>query len=202
MIDPRPVVLERNGVRLEPLTAEHRDGIADATADGDLWNLWFTSVPAPDQVAAYIADALAGQQDGQMLPWAVRELASGAIIGSTRYHDIMPTSDRVEIGYTWYGASWQRGHVNTACKLLLFGHAFDTLGCKVVGLRTDNFNFASQRAIEALGAKQDGVIRHHQTRRDGSVRDTVVYSVLATEWPDVRRHLELRLMRNRETRDR
>lgn len=202
MIDPRPVVLERNGVRLEPLTAEHRDGIADATADGDLWNLWFTSVPAPDQVAAYIADALAGQQDGQMLPWAVRELASGAIIGSTRYHDIMPTSDRVEIGYTWYGASWQRGHVNTACKLLLFGHAFDTLGCKVVGLRTDNFNFASQRAIEALGAKQDGVIRHHQTRRDGSVRDTVIYSVLATEWPDVRRHLELRLMRNRETRDR
>lgn len=202
MIDPRPVVLERNGVRLEPLTAEHRDGIADATADGDLWNLWFTSVPAPDEVAAYIADALAGQQDGQMLPWAVRELASGAIIGSTRYHDIMPTSDRVEIGYTWYGASWQRGHVNTACKLLLFGHAFDTLGCKVVGLRTDNFNFASQRAIEALGAKQDGVIRHHQTRRDGSVRDTVIYSVLATEWPDVRRHLELRLMRNRETRDR
>ena len=202
MIDPRPVVLERNGVRLEPLTAEHRDGIADATADGDLWNLWFTSVPAPDQVAAYIAAALAGQQDGQMLPWAVRELASGAIIGSTRYHDIMPTSDRVEIGYTWYGASWQRGHVNTACKLLLFGHAFDTLGCKVVGLRTDNFNFASQRAIEALGAKQDGVIRHHQTRRDGSVRDTVIYSVLATEWPDVRRHLELRLMRNRETRDR
>lgn len=202
MIDPRPVVLERNGVRLEPLTAEHRDGLADATADGDLWNLWFTSVPAPDQVAAYIADALAGQQDGQMLPWAVRELASGAIIGSTRYHDIMPTSDRVEIGYTWYGASWQRGHVNTACKLLLFGHAFDTLGCKVVGLRTDNFNFASQRAIEALGAKQDGVIRHHQTRRDGSVRDTVIYSVLATEWPDVRRHLELRLMRNRETRDR
>jgi N-acetyltransferase len=153
-------------------------------------------VPAPDGVQAYVADALAGQRDGQMLPWAVRDLASGAIVGSTRYHDIVPRIDRVEIGYTWYAQSRQRTHVNTTCKLLLLGHAFDTLGCRVVGLRTDNFNFRSQRAIEALGAKKDGVIRHWGERRDGTARDTVMYSILAAEWPDVRRHLELRLARN------
>jgi RimJ/RimL family protein N-acetyltransferase len=130
-----------------------------------------------------------------MLPWAVRELATGAIIGSTRYHDIVPDIDRVEIGYTFYANRWQRTYVNTACKLLLFEHAFDVLGCQVVGLRTDNFNFASQRAIERLGAKKDGVIRHHGARRDGTVRDTVIYSVLAHEWPDVRRHLGLKLNR-------
>jgi RimJ/RimL family protein N-acetyltransferase len=126
----------------------------------------------------------------------VRELSEGKIIGSTRYHDIVAAVDRVEIGYTWYGKSWQRSHVNTCCKLLLLGHAFDTLGCKVVGLRTDNFNFASQRAIEALGAKKDGVIRHHAARKDGSARDTVIYSILAKEWPDVKRHLELRMARH------
>jgi RimJ/RimL family protein N-acetyltransferase len=135
-----------------------------------------------------------------MLPWAVRELTTGAIAGTTRYHDIVPHIDRVEIGYTWYAARWQRTHVNTACKSLLFAHAFETLGCRVVGLRTDNFNFRSQRAIEALGAKKDGVIRHHYARRDGTVRDTVMYSVLAAEWPDVKRHLELRL-RRRTARD-
>ena len=131
-----------------------------------------------------------------MLPWAVRELATGLIAGSTRFHDIVPTIDRVEIGYTWYARRWQRSHVNTACKLLLLTHAFDTLGCKVVGFRTDNFNFASQRAIAALGAKHDGTLRHHQARRDGTVRDTVLFSILAHEWPDVKRHLELRLARN------
>jgi N-acetyltransferase len=130
-----------------------------------------------------------------MLPWAVRELTTGTIIGSTRYHDIVPDIDRVEIGYTFYATRWQRTHVNTACKLLLFEHAFEALGCRVVGLRTDNFNFTSQRAIERLGAKKDGVIRQHRARRDGSVRDTVIYSVLAEEWPDVRRHLELKLTR-------
>ena len=133
-----------------------------------------------------------------MLPWAVRELTTGAIVGSTRYHDIMPEVDRVEIGYTWYAKSWQRSHVNTACKILLMTHAFETVGCQVVGLRTDNFNFASQRAIERLGARKDGVIRHHHLRRDGSVRDTVMYSVIASEWPDVKKHLELRLERHRE----
>jgi RimJ/RimL family protein N-acetyltransferase len=128
-----------------------------------------------------------------MLPWAVRHLPSGRVIGSTRYHDIVLAAGRVEIGYTFYGQSWQRTHVNTTCKLLLLAHAFDTLGCQVVGLRTDNFNFASQRAIEGLGARKDGVIRHHQARRDGTVRDSVMYSILAAEWPDVRRHLEFRL---------
>jgi N-acetyltransferase len=193
VIDVKPTVLEGKGIRLEPLTDEHHDGLAAAATDGRLWELWFTSVPAPDGVRGYIAEALDGQKLGHMLPWAVRELESGTIIGSTRYHDIVPRIDRVEIGYTWYAQSRQRTHVNTTCKLLLLGHAFETLGCKVVGLRTDNFNFRSQRAIEALGAKRDGVMRHHVARRDGTVRDSVMYSILASEWPDVRRHLELRL---------
>jgi len=197
MIAPTPVTLEGDGVRLEPLAAAHCDGLAAAAADGRLWELWYTSVPAPEETAGYIDRALAGQRAGDMLPWAVRELASGAIVGSTRYHDIVAAIGRVEIGWTWYAAAWQRSHVNTACKLLLFAHAFETLGCRVVGLRTDNFNFASQRAIEALGAKRDGVIRHHWARRDGSVRDTVLYSVLASEWPDVRKHLSGRLARHR-----
>lgn len=196
MIDPRPTVLEGHGVRLEPLALEHHAGLAAAAVDGTLWDLWFTSVPSPENTPSYIATALANQAAGHMLPWAVRELGSGEIVGSTRYHDMVPAIDRVEIGYTWYAKSWQRSHVNTTCKLLLLGHAFDTLGCQVVGLRTDNFNFASQRAIEGLGAKRDGVIRHHAMRRDGSVRDTVMYSILGGEWPDVRKHLELRLARH------
>ena len=197
MITPRPTVLEGHGVRVEPLAREHHDGLVAAAGDGELWTLWFTSVPAPGETQAYIAAALAGQDAGHMLPWAVRELDTGAIVGSTRYHDIVTTVDRVEIGYTWYARRSQKSHVNTACKLLLLGHAFDELGCAVVGFRTDNFNFASQAAIAALGAKQDGVIRHHQSRRDGTVRDTVMFSILATEWRDVKRHLELRLGRHR-----
>jgi N-acetyltransferase len=196
MIEIQAVTLEGHGIRLEPLTYAHQDVLAAAAADGKLWELWFTVVPEPEQTHAYIADALAGQAEGHMLPWAVRELDGGTIIGSTRYHDIVAAIDRVEIGFTWYGKRWQRSHVNTSCKLLLLGHAFETLGCKVVGLRTDNFNLASQRAIEALGAKKDGVIRHHRARRDGTVRDTVMYSILAYEWPDVRRHLQLRLARH------
>jgi RimJ/RimL family protein N-acetyltransferase len=191
-----PKTLEGHGVRLEPLGPEHAEGLRGAVADGRLWELWFTWAPEPDRIDAYIATALEGQRAGHMLPWAVRDLASGRIAGSTRYHDVLAEADRVEIGYTWYGESWQRTHVNTACKLLLFAHAFDTVGCEVVGLRTDNFNFASQRAIEALGAKKDGVIRHHHVRRDGSVRDSVMYSVLAAEWPDVRKHLERRRARH------
>jgi RimJ/RimL family protein N-acetyltransferase len=196
MLEARPTVLEGHGVRLEPLAREHHDGLVAAASDGELWNLWFTSVPEPAETAAYITAALAGQQAGHMLPWAVRDLASGVVVGSTRFHDIVPAAERVEIGYTWYARRCQRTHVNTACKLLLLGHAFDVLGCAVVGLRTDNFNFASQRAIAALGAKQDGVIRHHHPRRDGSIRDTVMFSILAGEWPDVRRHLTLRLARH------
>ncbi|MFN7778107.1 MAG: GNAT family N-acetyltransferase [Betaproteobacteria bacterium] len=196
MIFCAPLVLEGHGVRLEPLAREHHDGLTAAAADGELWKLWFTSVPAPEETQAYISAALASQQAGHMLPWAVRDLATGLIAGSTRYHDIVPAIDRVEIGYTWYARRWQRAHVNTACKLLLLTHAFETLGCKVVGFRTDNFNFASQRAIAALGAKHDGTLRHHQARRDGTVRDTVLFSILAHEWPDVKRHLTLRLARH------
>ena len=196
MIAPKPVTLEGHGVRLEPLEREHHDGLAAAAGDGRLWELWYTSVPEPEQTHAYISGALAGLAAGTMLPWAVRELSGGALVGSTRYHDIVLAADRVEIGYTWYAKRFQRSHVNSACKLLLLSHAFEALGCAVVGLRTDNFNFASQRAIEALGARKDGVIRHHWPRRDGTVRDTVMYSVLAAEWPDVKRHLEMRLKRH------
>ena len=196
MIRVQPTTLEGYGMRLEPLMANHRDDLVAATSDGRLWELWFTSVPEPERVDAYIATALEGQAKGHMLPWIVRELETGIVAGTTRYHDIVPEIDRVEIGYTWYAKRWQRTHVNTACKLLLFEHGFDALGCKVVGLRTDNFNFASQRAIEGLGAKRDGVLRHHQVRRDGTVRDSYMYSVLAAEWPDVKRHLRLRLERH------
>jgi RimJ/RimL family protein N-acetyltransferase len=196
LIKAGPATLEGHGVRLEPLSLEHHAGLAAAASDGKLWELFFTSVPEPEGTRKYIEDALKGQERGDMLPWAVRELKKGAIVGSTRYHDIISAADRVEIGYTWYAQRCQLTHVNTACKVLLFSHAFETLKCKVVGLRTDNFNFRSQRAIEALGAKKDGVIRHHWPRRDGSIRDTVMYSVLAAEWPDVKKHLLFRLRKN------
>jgi RimJ/RimL family protein N-acetyltransferase len=196
VITPAPVRLEGHGVRLEPLTAEHEAGLASAAEDGKLWELWFTSVPEPGKTGGYIADALEGQRAGHMLPWAVRELGSATVIGTTRYHDIVAKIDRVEIGYTWYAARWQRTHVNSACKLLLLQHAFETLGANVVGFRTDNFNFASQRAIAALGARHDGTLRHHQARRDGTVRDSVMYSILTEEWPDVKRHLLTRLQRS------
>ena len=196
MITPKPAILEGHGVRLEPLLRKHEKGLAEAAKDGKLWELWYTSVPEPEKAGAYIETALEGQEAGHMLPWAVLEAKTGTVLGSTRYHDIIRETDRVEIGWTWYALRVQRSHVNTACKLLLFTYAFDSLKCEVVGLRTDNFNFRSQRAIEALGAKKDGVIRHHWPRRNGTVRDTVMYSVLAHEWPDVKRHLELRLKRN------
>jgi len=197
MKDPRPVKLEGHGVRLEPLAKEHASALREAAADGKLWELWFTSGPEPDQTDSYISQALEGQAAGHMLPFVVRELGSNKIVGSTRYHDVIKAASRVEIGYTWYAKSWQKSHVNTACKLLLLTHAFDALGCKVVGLRTDNFNFNSQRAIEALGAKKDGVLRHHWPRRDGTISDTVMYSIVLAEWPDVKRHLERRLTRDR-----
>ena len=195
MKEPRPVTLEGHGVRLEPMEKQHRDALAEAAADGELWQLWFTSVPRPEETERYVAQALEGRDAGHMLPWVVREAASGELVGSTRYHDIIKPASRVEIGWTWYAKRWQKSHVNTACKLLLLAHAFEALECKVVGLRTDNFNFNSQRAIEALGAKKDGVLRHHWPRRDGTVRDSVMYSIVVSEWPDIRRHLALRLAR-------
>jgi RimJ/RimL family protein N-acetyltransferase len=196
VIAPAPCTLAGHGVQLEPLTPDHKEALAAASSDGRLWELWYTTVPAPHEVESYIAKALEGQRAGHMLPWVVRELTTGTIVGSTRYHDIVAPIDRVEIGYTFYAKSWQRSHVNSACKLLLLGHAFETLRCAVVGLRTDNFNFASQRAIAALGAHKDGVLRHHQARRDGSARDSVMFSILAAEWPDVKRHLATRLARH------
>jgi RimJ/RimL family protein N-acetyltransferase len=196
MITLAPVTLEGPDVRLEPLESAHATELATAAADGKLWELWFTTVPEPSGMAAYVDEALSGQRAGHMLSWVVRELTTGALIGTTRYHDVDAEIDRVEIGYTWYSKRWQRSHVNTTCKLLLMTHAFETLGCKVVGLRTDRFNFASQRAIERLGAQKDGIIRHHKRRRDGTVRDTVMYSILGAEWPDVKRHLLLRMARH------
>jgi N-acetyltransferase len=195
MITIAPLTLEGHGVRLEPMAAEHAAALTSAAADGRLWELFYTAVPGPADVDAYITTAIEGLRAGHMLPWVVREQRSGEIVGATRYHDVVASIDRVEIGYTFYAARWQRTHVNTACKLLLMSHAFDTLGCRVVGLRTDRFNFRSQQAIGRLGAVQDGVLRHHGVRKDGSPRDTVMYSVLAHEWPDVRRNLEFRLSR-------
>ena len=153
-------------------------------------------MPTREETKAYIELALARQREGRMLPWAVRNLASGAVVGSTRFHDVVAEIDRVEIGYTWYAKSWQRTYVNTSCKLLLLTHAFEQLGCRVVALRTDKFNFASQRAIEALGAKRDGLLRHFSTRRDGSARDVVMYSILASEWAEIKVHLQRRLARH------
>jgi RimJ/RimL family protein N-acetyltransferase len=201
MIVVQPTVLEDRGVRLEPLTPDHHDALIAAASDGRLWELWYTAVPRPEDMAAYIATALQAQKDGTHVAWVVRELLSGTVIGATRYHDIVPALDRVEIGHTWYAHSRQRTAVNTTCKLMLLRHAFETIGCQVVGLRTDGFNFRSQRAIEALGAKKDGIVRHFGIRKDGSPRDTVMYSILAGEWPDVRRHLELRLARHAASAD-
>ena len=184
-----PVVLRRNGVRLEPLALTHEDGLAAAAADGQLWRLRVTSVPEPQDTRAYIETALEMCAQDSRFAFAVIDEASERVIGSTSFHDILPAVRRVEIGYTWYARSVQRSHVNTTCKLLLLGHAFEQLGCHVVGWRTDIFNFASQRAIERLGAKKDGVIRGNALRRDGTVRDTVMYSLRAGEWPESRTQL-------------
>lgn len=199
MHKPEPITLSAPGVRLEPMAPSHVSALEEAARDGELWNLRVTSVPAPGETAAYVEQALSGRDKGHMLPFVVVDTASGRVIGSTRYHDIVVPIERVEIGYTWYGKSWQRTHVNTTCKLLLMTHAFETLGAKLVGWRTDNYNFASQRAIERLGARKDGVLRHHAPRRDGTVRDTVMYSLTVGEWPEVKAHLKYQLARPRET---
>lgn len=191
-----PVTLSDRGLRLEPLAFEHEAGLRAAAADGELWKIRVTSVPEPENTRAYIETALQMRAEGHRLAFAVIDAASGRVLGSTSYHDIVPAVRRVEIGYTWYAKSVQRSHVNTSCKLLMMGHAFDTLGCAVVGWRTDNYNFASQRAIERLGAKKDGVIRHHALRRDGTVRDTVMYSMMAGEWPEARAQLLYLLQRH------
>jgi RimJ/RimL family protein N-acetyltransferase len=191
MKDITPVTLELNGVRLEPLAPHHAEGLRAAAADGELWKLRVTSVPEPHEVDGYIFKA--AEMRPTRLAFAVIDIASGAVMGSTSYHDIVPAVGRVEIGYTWYAKSRQRSHVNTTCKLLLMTHAFETLGAALVGLRTDNYNHASQAAIERLGARKDGVLRHHALRRDGTVRDTVMYSMTAGEWPEIKAHLRYKL---------
>ncbi len=197
MLPVLPVTLARDPVRLVPLGPEHEAGLAAAAADGELWKIRVTSVPEPGATRGYIEAALQMQTQGTRVPFVVLDSASGQVIGSTSLHDIVPAVQRLEIGYTWYSASRQRSAVNTTAKLLLMQHAFDTLGAQLVGWRTDNFNFASQRAIERLGARKDGVLRHHGLRRDGTVRDTVMYSLTAAEWPEVRAHLEYQLARSR-----
>ncbi len=194
-----PVTLTLRGVQLVPLGPEHEAGLRAAAADGELWNLRVTSVPAPDETRAYIDTALRMRADGNRFAFAVLDELSGRVLGSTSYHDILPAVKRVEIGYTWYAKSVQRSHVNTTCKLMLLTHAFETLGCHVVGWRTDNFNFASQAAIERLGAKKDGVIRGQALRRDGTIRDTVMYSLRSGEWPEARAQLRYLLDKPRQT---
>ena len=184
-----PTTLSARGITLVPLDASHEAGLRAAAADGALWNIRVTSVPEPEQTLKYIEDALQMRADGNRFAFAVTNTASGEVLGTTSYHDIIPAARRVEIGYTWYAQRVQRSHVNTTCKLLMLQHAFDTLGCNVVGWRTDNFNFASQAAIERLGAQKDGVIRGHALRRDGTIRDTVMYSLRAGEWPEVKAQL-------------
>lgn len=184
-----PVTLSARGITLLPLALEHEAGLRLAAADGELWNIRVTSVPEPENTRRYIEDALAMREAGNRFAFAVTETATGKVLGCSSYHDIVPAVKRVEIGWTWYAKSSQRSHVNTTAKLLLLTHAFETLGCHVVGWRTDNFNFASQAAIGRLGAKKDGVIRGHALRRDGTIRDTVMYSLRSGEWPEVKAQL-------------
>jgi N-acetyltransferase len=191
-----PVTLSDSRVRLEPLGLAHAEGLQRAAADGELWKIRVTSVPEPADTRGYIERALKGFAEGHRLAFAVLDATSGEVIGSSSYHDIVPAVERLEIGYTWYARSRQRTHVNAAAKMLLMTHAFETLGARLVGWRTDNFNFASQRAIERLGAKKDGVLRHHALRRDGTVRDTVMYSMSVGEWPEAKAELQARLARS------
>ena len=187
--------LENAWVALEPMALSHVPALEQAAADGNLWDLWFTTVPAPGLMTAYVEKALRGQVEGRMTPWVVVEKASGDIVGTSRYYDITPDPYRVAIGYTWYARRWQRSHLNTACKHLLLDNAFQNLGVVAVEFHTDAYNQDSQKAIERLGAKREGVLRAHKRREDGSLRDTVCYSILATEWPDVDKWLQLRLKR-------
>jgi N-acetyltransferase len=184
-----PITLSLRGIRLEPLALSHEAGLRLAAADGELWNVRITSVPEPENTRKYIEDALKMRDDGNRFAFAVIDEASGKVLGSSSYHDIVPAVKRVEIGYTWYAKSAQRTHVNSTCKLMLMTHAFETLNCNVVGWRTDNFNYASQKAIERLGAQKDGTIRGHALRRDGTIRDTVIYSMRVGEWAEAKAQL-------------
>jgi N-acetyltransferase len=192
-----PVVLRGKQVTLEPLERGHDAALCNAANDGELWRLWFTSVPAPDAVADYISVALGMRENKGGMPFVVRENATGEIIGCTRYLNVEAEHRRLEIGYTWYAKRLQRTGVNTECKLLLLTHAFETLKCIAVEFRTSWFNQPSRAAIARLGAKQDGVLRNHQIAPEGIYRDTVVFSILDSEWPAVKRHLRFELERPR-----
>ena len=192
-----PVTLSAAHARLEPLARDHLDGIRRAAADGELWNLWYTSVPAPDRTQAWMDAALDMRGRLGAMPFAVIDAASGDIVGSTRYFNVDAPNRRLEIGHTWYARRAQRTAINTECKLLLLTHAFESLDCIAVEFRTHWFNFASRAAIARLGARQDGVLRNHQLMPDGSRRDTVVFSILDSEWPAVRAHLNFLLERAR-----
>ena len=193
-----PVRLSARGIDLVPLGVEHEAGLRAAAADGELWNIRVTSVPEPENTLRYIEDALAMREAGNRFAFAVSDAANGKVLGCTSYHDILPAVQRLEIGWTWYAKSCQRTHVNSTAKLLMMTHAFEVLACQVVGWRTDNFNFASQAAIERLGARKDGTIRGHAQRRDGTVRDTVMYSMRAGEWPEAKAQLLYQLDRPRD----
>ena len=184
-----PITLQARGVTLSPLGLEHEAGLAAAASDGALWNIRVTSVPEPENTRTYIEQALEMRAQGNRFAFVITETATGKVLGTSSYHDILPAVKRVEIGYTWYAKSVQRSHVNSTCKLLLLTQAFETLGCNVVGWRTDNFNFTSQNAIARLGAQKDGVIRGHALRRDGTIRDTVMYSMRVGEWAEAKAQL-------------
>ena len=193
----QPVTLRGASVTLAPLSHEHHDDLVEAVNDGELWNLWYTTIPSPDGMRAEIDRRLGLQEKGSMLPFAVIDHVTRKAVGMTTYMNVDAVHHRVEIGSTWYRAGVQRSSLNTQCKLLLLAHAFDTLGCIAVEFRTHFFNNQSRRAIERLGAKLDGILRNHQRASDGTLRDTAVYSIIASEWPTVRSHLTWQLERPR-----
>jgi RimJ/RimL family protein N-acetyltransferase len=189
----QPITLNGRYAALEPLSIDHHDGLVEATRDGELWKLWYTSVPSPEGMRGEIERRLGLQRMGLMLPWAVRNQVTGKIVGMTTYMNIDAQYRRVEIGSTWYAKSAQRTALNTECKLMLLTQAFESLACIAVEFRTAFFNHRSRRAIERLGAKQDGILRSHQLYADGNIRDTVVFSIIATEWPAVKQNLTFNL---------
>jgi len=190
-----PITLKGAIATLEPLAREHESALAKAAADGELWRLWYTAVAHPDKMADYVATALDQRAKADAMPFVVRENATGDIVGCTRYFNVDVANRRLEIGHTWYAKRVQRTGLNTECKLMLLGHAFEKLGCIAVEFRTHWFNHASRTAIARLGAKQDGVLRNHQLMADGAKRDTVVFSIIDGEWPAVKRHLQFQLER-------
>ena len=190
-----PITLRGEHATLEPLSASHRDELNAAAADGELWKLWYTFIPPPEKMQDYIDTALAMRSNAHAMPFVIRSNASSKVVGSTRFFNVDPVHRRVEIGHTWHAASVQRTAINTECKLMLLTHAFEKLECIAVEFRTHWMNHQSRAAIARLGAKQDGVLRNHQRMPDGSLRDTVVFSIIQSEWPTVKRHLQFRLER-------